>query len=349
MLYWELTRACELACRHCRAEANCHRDPRELTTDEGFRLLDRLRNFGEPLPHLVFTGGDPLKRPDLYELIGHAKSLGFTTAITPSGTYALTQEIVGKLKEAGIWMMALSLDGSTPERHDTIRGVNGSYEWTLRAAHWARSIGLPFQINTVICSDNAEDLPSMLDLVGSIGADRWSLFFLIGTGRGKVLQELSPEETERLMTWLYYIAPTVPFMIKTTEAPHYRRVVMQQQTAAKRAGEVVSEMPSVRRGFGIRDGNGVMFISHIGEIYPSGFLPLSAGNVRLSDPVARYRESRLFQSLRDPDQFHGKCGYCEYRQICGGSRARAYAYTCDPLDADPLCDYQPAPVAAAAR
>jgi radical SAM protein with 4Fe4S-binding SPASM domain len=179
-----------------------------------------------------------------------------------------------------------------------------------------------------------EDLPAIVERVKELGARRWSLFFLIPTGRGRLLREISPEESERLMHWLIDLAPQVPFEIKTTEAHHYRRVLVQRAN-----GHLP---PAARRGFGVRDGNGIMFISHIGEIYPSGFLPIPLGNVRREDPVAIYREHPLFVALRDPDALKGKCGRCPFRAICGGSRARAYAVTGDPLESDPLCPYLPA-------
>ncbi|HLJ57777.1 MAG TPA: radical SAM protein [Chthonomonadaceae bacterium] len=184
MTYWEVTRACELACRHCRAEAIPTRHPSELTTAEGLNLLDDLSGFGDPLPHLVFTGGDPLKRPDLWDLIGAAVSRGFKTAITPSGTYALNPEIVQRFVDSGIWMMALSLDGSTADRHDGVRMVPGTFNQTVRAARGATGCGLPFQINTLVCEQTADDLPAVYDLITDLGAARWSLFFLIQVGRG---------------------------------------------------------------------------------------------------------------------------------------------------------------------
>ncbi len=338
LIYWELTRACDLACRHCRAEAIPHRHPLELTTQEGLALLDRFLEFGEPKPHIVFTGGDPLKRPDLFDLLRASVERGFLTAITPSGTYALTREAVRRFKEVGVWMMAVSLDGSTPERHDAIRMVPGSFEQTIAAIHWAKEVGLPLQINTLVCAETYDDIPNIGRLLVDLGVDRWSVFFLVPVGRGKVLGQITPEQAEDLLHWLYDFAKEAPFAIKTTEAHHYRRVALQRARA-----EGNREVPKrLRFGFGIRDGAGILFISHIGEIYPAGFLPIVAGNVRTHHPVEVYRKHPLFVALRDPDQYKGKCGYCEYRKVCGGSRARAYAVFGDPLEWDPLCVYQPA-------
>ena len=336
MVYWEVTRACELACRHCRAEAIPRRNPLELSTGEGIKMLDDLAGFGEPKPHLVFTGGDPLKRPDLWELIAAARARGFKCAITPSGTYALTPAIVQRFVDEGIWMMAVSLDGSNAARHDGIRMVPGSFEQTVAAANWASDAGLPFQVNTLVCQQTADDLPAIYDLITRLGATRWSLFFLIQVGRGKGLQEVSPEHSEKTMEWLLEKAKDTRLDIKTTEAPHYRRVaIKQQQNSDRNVGQ------GIRRGFGIRDGSGILFISHLGDVYPAGFLPIKAGNVRTRNIVDIYRNSDVFTELRDVSLFKGKCGQCEFNHACGGSRARAFAYTGDPLESDPLCPYKP--------
>jgi len=336
LVYWEVTRACELSCRHCRAEAVPDRHPDELTTNEGILLLDRLQEFGPPLPHIVVTGGDPLKRPDLWTLIAEARARGFTVAITPSGTYALSPSIVKRFKDAGIWMMALSLDGSDAEKHDGIRQVPGSYDQTVRAAGWALDAEIPFQVNSLVCEQTAGDLPALYERVASLKAACWSLFFLVQVGRGRGLEEVSPQKSEQILTWIYERSAEKRVEIRTTEAPHYRRVAI-----GACEGDVGKVPPTIRRGFGIRDGCGVMFISHVGDVYPAGFLPVAAGNVRQGDPVEIYRDSEVFKSLRDPDLLKGRCGACEYRSACGGSRARAFAYTGDALEADPLCPYEP--------
>lgn len=338
LVYWELTRACELSCRHCRAEAAPERDPAELTTEEGIALLDQIMGFGDPLPHLVLTGGDPLKRPDLWELIAAAREREFLVAITPSGTYALTPEITRRFKEAGIWMMAVSLDGSDAARHDGVRMVPGSFAQTVQAAGWAREAGVPFQVNTLVCEQTADDLPKIYELITGLGAARWSLFFLIQVGRGKGLAEVSPERSEELMQMLLRMSAEGKVDIKTTEAPHYRRVALEDKA---RHGEDIAQ--GIRRGFGIRDGSGVMFVSHTGDVYPAGFLPLVAGNVRSASPVDIYRSSDVFTSVRDMSRLDGKCGICQYKLVCGGSRARAFAYTGDALASDPLCPFEPAP------
>ncbi len=337
LVYWEVTRACELACRHCRAEAQPHRHPLELTTEEGFRLLEQLRAFGDPPPHIVFTGGDPLKRPDLFDWLRRSVELGFLTAITPSGTYALTKDVVRRFKEVGVWMMSVSLDGSTAERHDAIRQVPGTFDKTIQAIRWAKEVGLPLQINTLVCAETYDDIPNIGRLLAELEVERWSVFFLVPTGRGAVLGDITPEQSEVLLNWLYDFSKEAPFVIKTTEAHHYRRIAF---TRARSEGNERT-LRGLKRGFGIRDGAGIMFISHIGEIYPAGFLPITVANVRTHDPVDVYRNDPLFRSLRDADTYEGKCGVCEFRHICGGSRARAFAVTGNPLGSDPLCPYIP--------
>jgi len=344
--YWELTRACDLACRHCRAEAIPARDPGELTTDEGRRLLDALREFGGAGPAVVLTGGDPLKRPDFWDLLAHGVGLELDVAVAPSGTALLTAEVVGRLKEAGVRAMSLSLDGPDPARHDGFRGVPGCFARTLDAARAAVDAGISLQVNTLVTADSLGDLPRLLELVRGLGATRWSLFFLIQVGRGQGLQQLTPLACERLLAWLWARSREGGCQVTATEAPHYRRIALQAMRGegARAAG---GPARGLRHGFGIRDGNGIMFVSHVGDVQPSGFLPLVAGNVRTTHPVEIYRNAPLFRLLREPDGFHGRCGCCEFRHVCGGSRARAYAATGDPVGEDPLCLYEPGRRAAA--
>jgi radical SAM protein len=339
-VYWELTRACDLACRHCRAEAIPSRDPNELATREALRLLDELTEFGTPAPHVIFTGGDPLKRPDLLELVEHAVGAGLPVSVAPSATALLTRRTVLALKAAGVEAMSLSLDGSNGERHDGLRGVPGTFSRTVAAACDIADSGIPLQINTLVTAETVGDLPAIHRLVSFLGAQRWSLFFLISVGRGRLLSPVTPTECEALLHWVYDRSRRSAPVITTTEAPHYRRVGLERLKADWCSGEEIRRHP-LRRGFGIRDGNGIMFISHTGEIQPSGFLPLVAGNVRKQSPVDVYQDAPLFGALRRTEGFRGKCGRCEFRAICGGSRARAYAATGDPLGSDPLCAYEP--------
>ncbi len=343
LVYWEVTTACDLACQHCRASAQPWRHPQELTRDEGYRLLEQLAEF-DPKPHIVFTGGDPLKHPDLFPWIRRAVDMGFLVAVTPAGTPLLTREVIQRFKDEGVWMLSLSLDGSTAERHDAVRMVPGSFERTVQAIRWTLDTGLPVQINSLVAAMTYDDIPNIGRLLVDLGVQRWSVFFLTPVGRGKILGAVTAEQTERLLEWLYEFSKTAPFAIKTTEAHHYRRVALQKATAEGNQ----RKLQALRRGFGIRDGSGILFISHIGQITPAGFLPIVTGNVRTDHVVQVYREHPLFVALRNPDGYKGKCGVCEYRQVCGGSRAQAYAYTGDPLGSDPTCVYIPVKAATTA-
>ncbi|MFW6018134.1 MAG: radical SAM protein [Halapricum sp.] len=321
---WEVTQACGLECDHCRAEAQPDRDPEELTTEEGKRLLESVADFGHPPPILVFSGGDPLERPDLDELVGYASELGLPTAVTPAPTGNLTKDVVERFAEAGVHRMALSLDGPDAERHDDFRGEAGSYERVQQAAAWAEQAGLSIQINTTVTANTAETLPAIADQVEDLGAAMWEVFFLVPIGRGTELEQLAPVEADEWMAWLYRRQREAPFRLITVEAPQYRRI----------AREVEGEPVSVGS---TRAGSGFVFVSYRGEVYPSGFLPESVGNVRETDLVTLYRDSELFRRLRDSTEFSGRCGRCPYRELCGGSRSRAYAVTGDPFASDPLC------------
>ena len=348
LVYWEATRACDLACLHCRAEAVPQRDPRELSTSGAQALLHEIARFadgeGRP-PHLVITGGDPLQRPDLVELVAYGSGLGLTISVTPAGTPRLTREAIGELERAGMRSLALSLDGSTAERHDGFRGVPGSFAWTLGAAESAAAGRIPLQINTTVTAGTAGDLPAIYRLVRRLGVMRWTLFFLVATGRGRELREVTPRECERLLVWLVDLGEQAEFAIKTTEAHHIRRIGLLRMRARGMDEAAILRSP-LGRGFGVRDGNGVVFVSHLGEVFPSGFLPLPAGDVRARSLVEIYRDAPLFRALRDVTLLKGRCGRCPFKAICGGSRARACAATGDALESDPLCVYEPRPVPA---
>jgi AdoMet-dependent heme synthase len=340
IVYWETTRACPLACRHCRASAMSDAHPLQLSTQEGFDLLERIASFGQPTPHLVLTGGDPLRRSDLFQLIARARELGIDVSITPAASSELTRDVIFRLRDAGIDSIALSLDASTATAHDSIRQVPGCFDKTMEAALWIEGARLPLQINTLLSEETADDLPAVYELLKGFSVMRWSLFFLIAVGRGAQLREVEPEKAEKIMEWVYELSKVAPFQVKTTEAPSYRRVAQNRMKEAGMTGEEMRHT-SVHRGYGIRDGNGIMFVSHLGDVYPSGFLPLRAGNVRKRDLVDIYRNSEVFLKVRDVNNFDGKCGLCEFRKICGGSRARAYAHSGNPAGSDPVCVYQP--------
>lgn len=337
LVIWEMTQACDLKCKHCRANSRTLRHPLELSTAEAFHLIDQIAAMHVPL--FVLTGGDPLKRPDIMPIVQYACRRGVRTSLTPSATPLLTEDAVFELEKSGLMRLALSLDGSTAELQDGFRGGSGSYKRTLDAVRWCHEAGLPVQINTTVSRYNVGDLDSMIKLLTSLGVVLWSVFFLVPTGRAQIGDLLSAEEHEQVFAKLYATSKRVKFHIKTTEGQHYRRYVLQQKAQAsnsKPEAELIARAPN-----GVNDGKGFVFVSHTGEVYPSGFLPLPVGNI-LREPLADiYQNSPLFLSLRDSSQLKGKCGRCEYRDVCGGSRARAYALTHDPLAEEPCCAYAP--------
>jgi radical SAM protein len=360
IVIWEVTRACQLVCTHCRADAIRSRNPLELTTDEGRKLLDDLASFGTPRPLVVLTGGDPFERQDLPELVAHGTELGLSMALSPSVTDRLTRPVLVELHEAGAKAISLSLDGATADTHDSFRGVDGVFDATLDAAQMVRDIGYRLQINTTVTRKTVHELPSILKTVIGLGSSLWSVFFLVPTGRGKLLEALTAAEEEEVLHWLHDVSTLVA--IKTTEAPHYRRIAIQRAGVA----DLDSEFPvgplraqlrqdteslltgdeprrrQPRAPIDVNSGRGFAFVDHLGLVYPSGFLPTSVGSVRDQTFPQIYREARLLNELRDPNLFGGKCGHCEFRMVCGGSRSHAYATTGDPLAEDPSCLYQPA-------
>ena len=338
LMFWETTRACDLACAHCRACAMPKPDPRELSTAEGKELLEDAKALGVRL--VVLTGGDPAKREDLVELVEHGVKQGLRMALTPSATPLVTPQWLQQLHHAGLSRLAVSLDGAKASTHDRFRAVDGTYARTLRILDNARSLGLTTQVNTTVCRGNIAELPALADSLAQKQIELWSVFFLVPTGRANANEMLSQKETEEVLGWLADLAPQAPFDIKTTAAPHYRRVLLQRKVHRKNIIGAGDGIGRVRRG--VNDGLGVVFVSHVGDIQPSGFLPVVCGNVREPDGLAKtYLGCNLFRSLRDPNELLGKCGDCEFRKVCGGSRARAYALTGNPFAQEPTCGYEP--------
>jgi radical SAM protein len=344
---WEVTRACAFACVHCRADAQHTRDPRELNTGEAKKLIDRLADFGSPI--LIFTGGDPMMRRDLFELIAHATQKGLRCSLTPTATALPTIERLQKAHESGIRRIALSLDAPDAATHDEFRQVDGSWQRTMDILRNAHAAGLSVQVNTTVSKHNYQRLHEMVPFIQEVGAVQWSVFFLVPTGRALAEKMISAEEHERIFHWLYDLSKTAPFDIKATAAPMYRRVAIERKRA-----ELGGDQPVTFQGAGfqyadglnrptrgVNDGNGFLFISHVGDIQPSGFLPITAGNVRTDDVVEVYRHSDIFMDLRNPDKLKGRCHICEYSDVCGGQRGRAYGVTGDYLESDPACLYIP--------
>ncbi len=370
IVFWELTRACMLACKHCRAKAQKKRHPDELTTEEAFRVIDMLREFGKPYPLVVVTGGDPLMREDVFEIIEQASSSGIRVAIAFSGTPLATRDKIERMKDSGVARIAISIDGSSAEVHDSFRGIKGTFETSMKIIDNAIDVGIPVQINTTVTKFNLHDLPGMVRLCMSKGVVLWDVFFVVPTGRAKAEYMPSSQEFEDVLCWLYDVSK-LGLNVKSSAACHLRRVeYMRDRGVMPETGELYDELKrsleglegmekgekraivagahgrslardGIKRMMGITDGRGMFFISHVGEVYPSGFLPLVAGNVREKTLKEIYMESPVFQDLKDPERLKGKCGRCEFRYVCGGSRARAYAVYGDYLAQEPRCIYRP--------
>jgi AdoMet-dependent heme synthase len=364
VVIWEMTRACDLACVHCRAAAQSRRSNFELTTQDGYRLLDQVAELKPKV--FVITGGDPLKREDVYDMIAYAKKIGLEPSVTPSATPLLTPEAIVKMKEHGVARLAISLDHYRRADHDEFRRVPGSFDLTIRAIEAARDNGIPVQINSTVSKRTAADMPKLAELLAQYSnVVMWSVFFLVPTGRAKTADMIEAEEVETLFGELYEISKRVPFNVRTTEAMHYRRYVLQQMMRAR--GKDIRDLLDPQTGLidastvfmggpgggkmplgvqmqhgaitrapkGVNEAKGFAFISHIGDVFPSGFLPLKAGNVKRESLVQIYRES-------DTNNLKGKCGVCEFRELCGGSRSRAWSVTGDAFASDPICTYEPA-------
>ena len=356
VVMWELTRACKLGCAHCPVGAQPRRSPLELSTYEAYKTIDQIATLVPD--EVIVTGGDPLERPDLYQLLDYARRRGLPISLMVSPTPALTGAAIGKLKRSGLARLIVSIDSSTPHRHDATRAISGQFGSTLQAIRWARTAELPVEINTLLNRKNVRDLETIAQLLEDVDVYRWNVYFHVPIGASKQVEMLTAEEVEQVFAKLYDLSKRVPFPIRTFEAPHYRRFVLQQ-AVAERMQQLEESFDAESEGVRIGDDssraavavNNYLYISHTGEISISPFLPLSAGNVRYQPIATAYRYGELFAAVRDEVNFKGKCGRCEFRTVCGGSRARAFAMTGELFAADPLCAYQPGtflPVAAAA-
>jgi AdoMet-dependent heme synthase len=353
IVIWEVTRACQLKCLHCRADAQNEPDPMELTPAEGKELIDQIYDMGNPM--LVFTGGDCMMREDLFDIADYAIKKGMRVSMTPSATDNVTKEKMQKAKEVGLSRWAFSLDGPSSEIHDHFRGTPGSFDLTIEKVKYLNDLNMPLQLNTVISRYNYEHLEQMAELMKELNVVMWYIFLLVPTGRGQLDACLTPAEHEKVFRWLYELSKTAPYDIKTTAAQHYRRVVFQQKARENRVNleegiryedtltkDLASVIDGLRRApKGVNDGNGFLFISHTGDVMPSGLLPLVGGNVREKPLAEIYRDSPIFKELRSPDKYKGKCGVCEFRFVCGGSRSRTYAVTGDYMGSEPFCVYIP--------
>lgn len=333
---WEVTQACDLVCKHCRACAQPARHRDELSCQEGFALLQRFADAQVPL--VVLTGGDAAKRPDLVELVRYGVDAGLHLGLTPSATPLVTEALLDRLAEVGLQRLAISVDGPDAQTHDSFRGVRGSFDEALRILDYARKLRMRTQINTTVHSGSVHRLREMATLVASHGSILWSVFYVVPTGRAEAKLLPTAEEAERSLNELADIAARAPFAVKTTAATHYRRVLEERHKAT---GQRLEHGVMGMQGARVNDGRGFLFVSHRGEIFPSGFLPIGCGNVRSDDPIRVYREHPVFVGLRDSRNLTGKCAVCNYRNLCGGSRARAFALAGDVYASDPLCAYLP--------
>ena len=344
IIAWESTLACNLACRYCRASAQTEPAPDELTTAEVFGLIDEIAAFSQPI--FVISGGEPLMRPDIFSIAAYATRQGLRVVMSLNGTL-ITPAVVREMQAAGVQRVSVSIDGSTAERHDCIRGVPGAFEAALAGLAACREAGLGFQVNTTVLRETTDDLPGVHRLAVELGAEAWHVFMLVPTGRGQVDDEVSPQQYEAVLEWIYQMAKVSPVPIRVTCGPHFMRIVALHRRQdgdlpnlvlqrGKRGGQGLDVMSR-----GCLAGAGYCFVSHRGEVYPCGYLPLLAGNVREQSFREIYQESPLFRTLRDLSQLKGKCGRCEFVRLCGGCRARAYAITGDYLAEEPYCVYRP--------
>ena len=353
LVFWETTRACQLACRHCRASATAQALPGELTNREGRQLIDQVAAFGRPHPILVLTGGDCLLRPDLFELVNHAVSLGIPVALSPSVTPLLTPQMVTRIAGSGVKAVSISLDGARAATHDAVRGIPGHFDATVQAITDLATAGLTVQVNTTVMRTNVDELAELAALLPQAGAKIWEVFFLVHVGRGVTSGAITADEHEQVCHFLYEAAQH-DLVVRTVEAPFFRRVVADRRSGRpvpagalyKRLAGQLQELSGPPRlqasahTAATRDGKGIVFIAYDGAVYPAGFLPIALGNVRTRQLADIYRDDPLLVAIREA-RFAGRCGRCEYADLCGGSRARAYATTGDPLGEDPACPYQP--------
>lgn len=338
LVFYEVTQACDLVCQHCRACAQTKPHPSELTTDDSLRLIGQLTEFPNP-PMLVLTGGDPFKRQDIFDLVEYSAWKGLDVSITPSATPLVTPRAIRRLRDSGISRMAISIDGADAMTHDATRGVAGSFNRSLEILADARDAGIPVQVNTTLTPENLDQIDQLADLLARQDIVMWSVFFLVPVGRASQMSRLSADQCEAAFARLWHHAQKQPYAVKTTEAPHYRRFVIQHQLPKAQGRSGAAPVGFISAG--VNDGKGVMFVSHCGIVHPSGFLPIVCGFFPLEHVVAIYQQSPIFRALRDASRLEGKCRDCEFRNICGGSRARAYAVTGNLFAQEPDCAYVP--------
>ena len=344
LVAWEVTRSCNLACKHCRAEAHSEPYPGECDTVAAKALIDTFPEVGNPI--IIFTGGEPLLRPDIFELVSHARDKGLRSVMAPNGTL-ITRENAKLMAKAGVQRCSISIDGANAAHHDLFRGVPGAFDAAMQGIAYMREAGIPFQINTTVTRDNLSHFKEIFHLAEKLGAAAWHIFLLVPMGRAAELadQVISAAEYEETLNWLYDFRKTTSMHLKATCAPHYYRIMRQR---AKAEGVSVTPyvfgMDALTRG--CLGGTGFCFISHVGQVQPCGYLELDCGNVFKTPFPEIWRNAEPFLQFRDRDAYTGKCGPCEYHNVCGGCRARAHSLTGDYMAEEPLCTYKPQRVAA---
>lgn len=339
LVAWETTRRCNLKCKHCRAVAEDHPYDNELDTAASFQLLDQIREVGNPI--VILTGGEPMLRDDIFEIASYGTGLGLRMVMAPNGTL-ITPDTARNMKESGIKRISVSLDGSTPETHDAFRGVKNAYAHAVNGIKTARAAGIEFQINTTITKTNLDQIPKLLALAEELGAVAHHIFLLVPTGRGKYIvdSEINAREYEETLNWFYDQREKTRLQLKATCAPHYYRILRQR---AKKDGKKVTfethGLDAVTRG--CLAGTGFCFISHVGKVQTCGFLDIACGDITQQTFGEIWKKSPVFNQLRNFKNLEPKCGICEFKQVCGGCRARAYEATGNYLAEEPLCAYQP--------
>lgn len=339
LIAWEVTRSCNLACRHCRGEAHPEPYEGELNTKEAKELIDTFPQVGKPI--IIFTGGDPMMRPDVYELIAHTKSQGLVCAFSPNGTL-ITAETANKIKEAGVDRCSISIDGADSKSHDAFRCVPGAFAASMAGIEHLKKAGVPFQINTTVTRDNLNSFKKIFELCENIGAEAWHIFLLVPMGRASGLadQVISAQEYEDVLHWFYDFRKTTQMQLKATCAPHYYRIMRQRAHSEHiQVSPQTFGMDAMTRG--CLGGTGFCFISHTGQVQPCGYLELNCGNVRETPFPKIWASSEVFLNLRNQEKYEGKCGHCEFHRVCGGCRARAYSMSGNYLGEEPLCAYKP--------
>lgn len=340
LVFWELTTACNLKCVHCRACPVDQRSPEDLTTGQGKALLDDIADYAKPA--VVLSGGEPLVRPDVFELAQHGTRRGLRMLLATNGTL-VSPNVARRIAQVGIQRVSVSIDGATAASHDSFRRIDGAFEQAWRGIENLKAVGMPFQINTTVSKHNITEIPDILDLAVKGGAVALHIFLLVPTGCGKEIADeemIDPEEYERVLNWFYDRSKDVTINLKATCAPHYYRI-MRQRAKLDGTKPVVTAHGHDAVTKGCLAGSAVCFVSHKGEVYPCGYLPVSAGNVKDTSFKTIWEEAEVFRILRDEDNLEGKCGCCEYRRVCMGCRARAYAYTGSYLAPEPYCVYEP--------